>query len=236
MTLIERNRRALDRNPRLRRFASPALFGLERTILKRLRANAVGDVLDLGCGDMPYRSAIIDQVATYDGLDITPRNESVRYVTSVEDMTPVPDSCYDTVICTELLEHVEDPRHVAAEIHRVLRPGGRLVLSVPFLGRLHEEPRDFYRYTRHGLRTIFGECGFVIDEVVETGSVFSFVGHQFSTAAIGTTWHLPVIRWITFVANAVVIVGPAVLLDAIAPPMRRKLPLGYVMVAWRAQS
>ena len=155
----------------------------------------------------------------------------VKYVTSVTDMSPVPDSSYDTVVCTELLEHVEHPAHVAAEIWARPRPGGRLVLTVPFLGRLHEEPRDFYRYTRHGLLSIFSESGFTVEEIVEHGSLGSMLGHQASTVIVGVTWHIPVVKWLAMAVNVLLVVCPAVFLNASVPRLRRKMPLGYVMVA-----
>jgi hypothetical protein len=73
---------------------------------------------------------------------------------------PVPDEAYDAVLCTQVLEHVPNPDAVIAELFRVLRPGGRLYLTVPLAWELHEMPFDFYRYTPHGLATILGGAGF----------------------------------------------------------------------------
>lgn len=230
MGLIERNRRELDLSS-VRKFASPALYSLSRAFGTRLRTNARGRLLDLGCGDMPYRNVVIEQVSAYDGLDIEARTVGIKYVTSVSDMSPVPDASYETVICTELLEHVENPRYVATEIARVLVPGGRLILTVPFLGRLHEEPRDFYRYTKYGLEDMFKSAGLEVAEIVEHGSLASFLGHQISTVLIGSTWHIPLVKWMALGINLVFVVAPAVLLDAVVGPLRRKMPLGYVMVA-----
>lgn len=60
---------------------------------------------------------------------------------------PFQDSVFDYVICSEVLEHVPDPRRVLAEIHRVLRPGGKLLATVPFLYWIHADPYDYGRYT-----------------------------------------------------------------------------------------
>ena len=64
------------------------------------------------------------------------------------------------MLCTQVLEHVAEPAAVLAELRRVLRDGGELWLTVPFVGELHEEPHDHYRYTSHGLRGLCERAGF----------------------------------------------------------------------------
>jgi hypothetical protein len=114
----------------------------------------------------------------------------------------------------------------------VLRPGGSLVITVPFMARLHEEPHDYFRYTRHGLRLLLLEAGFEVDDVVETGSLFSFLGHQVSVVVLGLTWHRPALRRLALLLNEVVVVRPAAALDRLTR-MAKLLPLGYVAVATR---
>jgi SAM-dependent methyltransferase len=215
---------------------SPALLSLERALQPVLLGAARGMLLDVGCGDMPYRALVRSQVDSYDGLDIEERAVPVRYRCSVTDMSIVPSESYDTVLCSEVLEHVSRPRLALEQMARVMRPGASLVVSVPFLGRLHEEPEDYYRYTRHGLKQLVAGAGFEAIEVVEHGSIASFLGHQVSSAVIVGTWHIPIVRWIGFALNLVLVVLPAAVLDAAARPLRRKLPLGYVLVARKPES
>jgi SAM-dependent methyltransferase len=231
MGLLEQNRRAIDSHDSVRRWFSPALFGLESLLRSRLRQVARGDLLDVGCGDMPYRPVVSGLVTVYHGLDIEPRSVEVQYVGSATDMSQVPDAHYDTVLCSEVLEHVDRPRDALGEIARVLRPGGRLILTAPFLSRLHEEPRDFYRYTRYGLAQLMKDAGLELEQLTEYGSIASFIGHQVSTVLMGTTWHLPVLKWIVFSVNVGLVVLPALAIDWLAGPLRRKMPVGYVVVA-----
>ncbi len=225
------NRRQIDQRPTLRRWSSPAIHGLATILTQVLARWATGMVLDVGCGAMPYRRTIEEHATGYDGLDIEPRSSAVLYVCSVTEMSPVPDAAYDTVLCSEVLEHVADPGAALAEIGRVLKPGGRLILTTPFLGRLHDEPHDYYRFTKHGLATLLSAVPLEVEATTSTGSVASFLGHQVSAVLVGATWHIPVIKWMAFAINAAFVVAPGILIDRLLGPVREKMPLGYVVVA-----
>jgi len=231
MSIIETNRRRIGRRPVARRLASPAIGSLDRALVAAIRATARGDLLDAGCGSMPYRGVIERYAASYDGLDIEARSDRVRYLCSVTEMSPVQSASYDTVLCSEVLEHVSDPQAAVAEIARVLRPGGTLILSVPFLSRLHEEPHDYFRYTRNGLRSLLLSADLRIDSVEPIGSVGGFIGHQIASALVGTTWHIPLLKWVVLGFTAAAVTLPCIMIDRLLSPIHHKLPLGYVVVA-----
>ncbi len=77
-------------------------------------------------------------------------------VADLETLTEIGDGSVDAVICLEVLEHVRRPEAAAAAIRRVLKPGGLLIGSTPFLLGIHDSPHDYYRYTSFGLRHLFG--------------------------------------------------------------------------------
>jgi len=233
---LKSNRDALDTNDAFRRWFSPAVYSLRRTLLPVLRQRLRGDVLDVGSGAMPYRTIAGNDVKSYDGLDLAPRTEDVRYVCSAMDMSPVPSDSYDTVLCSEVLEHVSHPAAAVKEMSRVLRPGGTLIVTVPFLGRLHEEPNDFQRFTEHGLRQLLADAGFVVESIEPTGTVVSFLAHQISSVLVLPSMGIPMVRWVVFALNALFVVIPALILDMLLAPIRRKLPLGYVVVALNRDS
>ena len=236
---VAENRRRIDVelacDPEARKMLSPALLCLTDALTPRLRSRARGRFLDAGCGTQPFRSLVEDKVEQYLGYDIEDRSVRLDFVGSIEDMGAVPSASVDTLLCSEVLEHVPHPQRAIAEFARVIKPSGALVLTVPFLARLHEEPHDYFRYTRHGVRTLLEESGFSVDEIVETGSLFSFIGHQLSVVVLGLTWHRPRLRRMAIACNRALVVRPSVAADH-ATGMGRLLPLGYIAVATRRAS
>lgn len=85
---------------------------------------------------------------------------------------PRPDGFFDAALCIAVLEHVINPDECVMELFRVLKPGGRLIASVPFLQPEHKIPTDFQRYTRDGLSELLCKAGFVIEEIKPLYSVY----------------------------------------------------------------
>ncbi len=123
-----------------------------------------GVVLDVGCGAQPYRS-LVNPSATYHGIDHADAQKHFGYsmpdTTYYEgDIWPFADAMADVVLSTETLEHVPDARVYLAQAFRCLRPGGRLILTVPFAARWHFIPHDYWRFTPSGLRRVLSDAGF----------------------------------------------------------------------------
>jgi SAM-dependent methyltransferase len=132
--------------------------------LKPELATAHGDVLDVGAGAQPYRP-LLPSGARYRAIDAAIARETFGYdLPDTEyfdgDRWPVEDGSMDVVITTETLEHVPEPSVFLAEARRVLRPGGRIVLTVPFAARWHYIPHDYWRYTPSSLRNLLEGAGF----------------------------------------------------------------------------
>jgi SAM-dependent methyltransferase len=233
---VAENRRRIDvelaDDPEARMALSPALYGLTGALVPVLRAQANGVFLDAGCGTQPFRSLVERQVERYLSYDIEARSGPIDFIGDLEDMHAVGERSIDVALCSEVLEHVPHPQVALRELARTIRPGGVLVLTVPFLARLHEEPHDYFRYTRHGLRRLYEDAGFDVDDIVETGSLFSFLGHQVAIGLLGMTWHRRHLRRVAIALNRVLVVLPCVTLDR-ALRLGRLLPLGYVAVGKR---
>jgi len=151
---------------------------LAGTALQRDLADAgatlTGRLLDLGCGNSPYR-ALLPHITAYVPYDRDPAGSRAQVV-GVAGTLPFASASFDSVLCTQVLEHVPEPGPVLDEIARVLRPGGRVVLSAPQAWRLHEEPHDYYRYTRYGLAHLFGRAGLRVLECRPQGGAWLLVG------------------------------------------------------------
>ncbi len=148
----------------LRRFFDLQAGTIWSDLAAELRTCAGLTVLDVGCGAQPYRP-LLPTSATYVGIDIEDAPRMFGY--SAPDTRyydggtwPVEDGSVDVVLATETLEHVRDPQHFLDEARRVLRPHGRLILTVPFAARWHFIPADYWRFTPSGLAQLLGAAGF----------------------------------------------------------------------------
>lgn len=114
-------------------------------------------VLDIGCGQKPYADLFSDSV--HIGLNNGVEDATPDVVGNATRL-PIRSGSVDLVFCTQVLEHVPHPWDLVAECFRVLKPGGSLVLSAPFYWPLHEEPHDYFRFTRYGLERLIRDAGF----------------------------------------------------------------------------
>lgn len=130
-------------------------------------------VIDVGCGQSPYR-ALVEHFPRYVGLDAPGHPDSGERPDVLGDAGDLPfrSASADLVLCTEVIEHVTDPVRVLFEAHRVLRPGGSLILSAPFTWHVHDEPHDYWRFTEFGLRILCERAGFRVGTVRATNRYF----------------------------------------------------------------
>ena len=141
---------------------------IDPALRERVRRHATGSLVDIGCGDKPYLDMTAPHVTEHVGVDHEASTHDRRNFDMVGTAyaIPVPAQRFDTVLCTDVLEHLEEPGAALKEAHRVLKPGGYALYTVPLYWHLHEEPRDFYRYTCHGLAYLFKSAGFEVVEIV----------------------------------------------------------------------
>lgn len=110
-------------------------------------------VLDVGCGAKPYYPFFAPHAAEYVGVDVVP-NPAAELLGSVEEL-PVEDARFDLVLCTQVLEHSDDPARAVSELRRVTAPGGRVLASTHGVQVYHPSPQDLWRWTHEGLRRLF---------------------------------------------------------------------------------
>ena len=154
------------------------------------RYASLGQTLDIGCGGSPYAQWFPNRVA----LDIVPSPE-VAIIADVHNLSVIVDGTFDNVLCTEALEHFYNPFLAIQEIKRILKTGGRLILSTRFIFPLHEVPQDYFRFTEYGLRHLLGD--FDILELRADGNtmetlaiLYQRIGYQSETL-----WFKPFKLW-----------------------------------------
>jgi SAM-dependent methyltransferase len=134
-----------------------------------------GGLLDVGCGRKPYKDTYFSGATSYVGVDYLTDRSRPDIVASALDL-PLDDESFDTVVSTELLEHVPDPLRALREMHRVLKPGGYLILSTPMYWPRHEMPYDFFRYPYDGMLYLIKESGFELIRIFNRGHAYVFLG------------------------------------------------------------
>jgi SAM-dependent methyltransferase len=209
------------------------IYSVHDKRLKELASRYLrGRLLDIGCGVKPYRDLLSSYVSEHIGLEQAdgPHDTSGVDLFASAYEIPVDDGSFDSAICTSVLEHLEDPERALRECLRILRPDGVAIYSVPFIWHLHEEPRDFYRFSKHGLIYLFERSGFEVLELEPLtgfwgtfGQLFVYYLYRFNKGPM---------RWLRIIdAVSIVIQSAAHLMDRI--DKADQWTLMYMVVARR---
>jgi SAM-dependent methyltransferase len=165
--IVNKIRNEVFLTTRLSIFINPVYIirnGLHKTIAE-LAPKVKGDILDFGCGSKPYES-LFSHADSYVGVDL--ENTGHDHFDSEIDFyydgerLPFEDGSFDSVVCFEVLEHVFNIDEILAEINRVLKPNGKLLLTIPFAWDEHEIPFDFARYTSFGIIDLLNKANFKV--------------------------------------------------------------------------
>ncbi len=154
---------------------SPTRSSLYQKLLPLIQSYLHGRCLDAGAGRSAYQILLKEHVRESIAADVQPHS-GLDAVGSVLQL-PFADSSFDSVFSSQVLEHVPNPEQGMRELFRVLKPGGTVLISVPHLAYLHNEPHDYCRFTHHGLRAFLSRCGFEVVDVIPAGGLLSFLGH-----------------------------------------------------------
>ncbi len=130
-----------------------------------------GRVLDIGAGRLAWRNLLMRHAASYISCDVTKDHPDLDVILDVTHGLPFPDESFDTIFCCSVLEHAPEPWGALSQMYRVLVPGGIAIVSFPFLLHLHDEPHDYYRFTRYGIEHLATRAGFQVAEMVANGGL-----------------------------------------------------------------
>jgi SAM-dependent methyltransferase len=146
-----------------------------RWYAKVLPEYARGTLLDVGCGKMPYYALYeryVERVIGTDWLQSLHGAAFVDFACDLNSALPLEDASIDTAVVADVMEHLYNPQTLLAELFRVLRPGGVVLINTPFMYPVHEAPYDFYRYTPFAMRRFARDTGFDVESVQSFGGKF----------------------------------------------------------------
>ncbi len=135
---------------------------------------AHGRLLDIGCGDKPYEQIFQHAVIEHIGIDKRSIKADIRG--DIFDAR-IKNESFDTILCTQVLEHVADPEKLLKKAYQILKPNGVIILTAPLISALHEQPNDYFRFTKFGLIYILEKAGFKIKHIREEGNWISSLGN-----------------------------------------------------------
>ncbi|MEK7578835.1 MAG: methyltransferase domain-containing protein [Patescibacteria group bacterium] len=211
-----------------------SIFQPERYLLKKQVKKYAhyikGIVLDAGSG-AGERYKFFFKFNKYVTLD-TDSSHGADIVGSVENI-PTESGGFDSLISTQVLEHVKNPQKAAEEFYRVLKPGGYCLVTVPQLNELHEEPYDYFRFTKYGLEEIFSHAGFKIILIERRGGFWS-ANMQIRIRYTIDLFRLQKIRFLRWIFQPFILLGGmlAILFDFFDKShANQKHAIGWLIIA-----
>ena len=221
---------------RANRAEVPIMSRLMVDRLAQMYAGAIGThvrgrLADLGCGSVPlyemYRDKVVDTVCV-DWPASLHGSVHVDHFADLNEPLELEPGSFDTVLVTDVIEHLHSPQTLFASAARALRPGGKLIIGVPFLYWIHEAPHDFYRYTRFALEKLVADAKLTVVSITPIAGAPEVVV-DLATKAVASRPRLA--RLIHTVCCGLLNLPPVRKLSAAT---RELMPLGYVLVARKA--
>ena len=203
---------------------------------RAIRGHAHGRLLDMGCGHVPlydtYRDLVSENICI-DWLNTAHVNPFLDHTVDLTAVLPFEIASFDTVLLTDVLEHIPEPMHLVSEIARILRPGGKLILGVPFFYWLHEVPHDYYRYTEFALRRFCQLSGLHVIDIVTYGGLPE-IALDLSSKALNFFPHplAALLRPLHMVASRLC---QTKAVRKLSDRTKSSFPLGYVLSAQKIQ-
>ncbi|HSV10126.1 MAG TPA: class I SAM-dependent methyltransferase [Hanamia sp.] len=179
---------------------------IRKSLLKNIRkfsGNLSGKIMDFGCGSKPYKNLF--NAIEYIGVDFENEghphdNEQIDVYYNGKNL-PFEDQYFDSVLCSEVVEHVFELTITLNEINRVMKTGGNILITCPFVWNEHEVPFDYARYTRFALKDILEKNGFEITHFAKSGNFITTITQLkviYFYTAFGKQWYKHFIPRILF--------------------------------------
>jgi len=171
---------------------------------KQIEKNVKGKLLDLGCGKVPlyeaYKNFIVENICV-DWNNSLHKNQYLDFEVDLNKKLPFADEEFDTVILSDVLEHIMHPKKLLEEIRRILKKDGKLLMNVPFYYQIHEAPYDFFRYTKYALEMMAEDSNFKIIYLEPKGGIIAVLGDLIGKGLV----EIPILGKLVTVCSNVII-------------------------------
>ena len=152
---------------------------LIRDVEYAINSYSKGKVLDIGCGNKPYEPTFAGKITGYTGCDIIQSDLNKVDIICEATKIPLSSESFDTIFSTQTIEHIADHQSMVNEAYRLVKPGGYFILSGPMYWPIHEEPHDYFRFTKYGFEYILTKAGFQIEKILPNGGMWAVSGQTF---------------------------------------------------------
>ena len=210
------------------------------TCLSKELPRLSGKILDIGAGESPWKY-LLNKETVYQGIDIQSASEfgmkkSGEVIYYDGGAIPFLPDEFDAALCIEVLEHTQDPAMLLAEAFRVLKPGAKLIITVPWSARVHHIPYDYHRFTPFQLERLFTQAGFSDFQIQARGNNFCTIANKlivavwslfFPARKVNRFWSVPLGLMVSPICLIFVMVAHISLLFS---KCDNDDPLGYVAV------
>lgn len=164
-----------SRNPKFLTTSSRLMADITASFYQEhLGKYAAGKLIDLGCGTVPFYGLykdLVSEITCVDWPNSTHKNQYLDFEYDLNQPFPFLDAQFDTIIISEVLEHIANPELIWSEMTRILKPYGKIILSVPFFYKIHEAPHDYYRYTEFALKNFAAKNNLKVLELKNFGGL-----------------------------------------------------------------
>ncbi len=230
--VLRGGRTRASRNPKQVGVGSRLVADITASLYEQhLPAFARGRLIDLGCGTVPLYGLYGPHVSEAVCVDWPGSVHATSHVDVYADLSqplPFEDGAFDTVVLSDVLEHLPKPWQLVSEIRRILAPGGHAFVNVPFLYGIHETPHDYYRFTGFALRRFAAEAGLAVKLLVPTGGSLHVLADFLSKHLAQLSW--PGRLLATLLQTLCAWFGRSALGCRVADRTATRFPLGYFMV------
>jgi len=179
--------------PTLKRVIDPVTYGIDRFVISTVKALQPGGLLlDAGAGECRFKDRLPDM--RYVAVDTTWGDQTWDYskidVLSTIESLPFKSNVFDIIICTQVLEHVKEPRKIVEELFRSLNRGGVVCITAPQGWGVHQPPHDYFRFTRYALSYLLENAGFEQIMVTPSCGYFGYLANRLTVFPKALFWQI----------------------------------------------